>query len=1210
MVKHSLRKMLDKYPYFLDKRKVSNLYKITKVNNSPFRDLYNALFQTYESFHLNKRVLMWKTQSEPYIYTQHFVCNYPNIRLVEIYKNDLLIHKEEFTEEEEKTNYEWDYNVQYIKTNMLPVKVYRCTECDEIYIGDELPLHCSNCGGNTYITMKVFRCNVCGELFFSNNVDDLNTNSNGSNYSEVTAYRCDDCGKLYEYLPNECSNSDRLIHTENHFTPVTVYRCDNCNVLHTEKPSFVSDDDVTGHFTQVYAYRCLGHIHEDDSEEDEDVPCDEVYFGVKPPNTCQVCGIEAYDRLTELYYNDDSIAVLDNATDYTIPIEFVYTEDMEIDHSITSVEIEEPTDEQSVEYVPVKVSDSESLRIPFPVIPDDKFQFHIETWDEYEVDKGFPENDDWSYDANGDYIPNIYDHDYSLDEIGALNNIPRKTYVNVDSSKYILTEPPYNKQLSEDDYHYMKRMIEYNVRQWIDNPVSLELWKQYSVNSTLVNREKYLLKLFDVGEHQDVPNLRETYIEDKHHIVTDKVKCWNPTEWEHKDKFCDGNVLYGELLFVECDNLRPLPFEDVGFKFKLLNMYGSPSETPFYVDYGYYDKKNKYHSIRSVYDGECLVSFKLISMTAHTVFQFQAYDLDGEAIGSPVFVTVTPRNTCEVDLYVNANSTKNKEDGSKTYPFKSLQKALNNVTKNYTTIALYSDVSSDKELIVSNSCKIIGSRLKTQTNTHTCYNNNSTNTKIHSITNTASNKIFKIIGGKHCTLSLIDVNLSNTRINSYIGLTTWENNNRNLDDYETIILHGGIANIHIEIEDNNLNYYPSDVVKLLITLTDRSGNPLKNQEIRLYFDNDIVATLTSNNEGVVKYNLHTNKTIPKVYELKVELNSNDFFKTSESININCTKTPTTITSTGGVVNITSGGHTSGTLVHVYVDDEYVTDTAVDGNGVITYNYLSTFGKHVITFIDDNGKVLDMIIVETEMTLTVLDGQSFIKNLVKTGDYLTYDKITVSNTTILDDLNGIVLDAKIQGEELITTLYSADTQRVNDNIILYSDAILLQDALIDISYNSSTSKISYNRLGQFWLGDATTPAYINVSSENRIKDGNNTITGKVLSYNGVGIPNIPVKFYEEYNPSEIIFKDKIDFVYNDSIPIKAKVIDNDGSKIKDETVYFEAKIKDSDEYTVSPITTIPTNKILETDDDIVIKTIVHDENSNVVEGVFVKFYVIE
>ena len=45
MVKDSLDKFLNKFPYFLNKNEGSNFYNVSYVNNEIFKDLYNELLQ-------------------------------------------------------------------------------------------------------------------------------------------------------------------------------------------------------------------------------------------------------------------------------------------------------------------------------------------------------------------------------------------------------------------------------------------------------------------------------------------------------------------------------------------------------------------------------------------------------------------------------------------------------------------------------------------------------------------------------------------------------------------------------------------------------------------------------------------------------------------------------------------------------------------------------------------------------------------------------------------------------------------------------------------------------------------------------------------------------------------------------------------------------------------------------------------------------------
>ena len=158
------------------------------------------------------------------------------------------------------------------------------------------------------------------------------------------------------------------------------------------------------------------------------------------------------------------------------------------------------------------------------VIPKDKFHVTVETWEEYVLAKGFPENDT----PQGD----MYDHDSSLDEIGALYDIPRKSYVYTKSINYGDTEPPYNNRKTEDDYHYMNRIMGY-ISHMQDTPLPvLEVWKLFGIpleEISLINRERYLCKMYSAVKHGG--------------------DNWVPKDWEHKDTMsCFGLNLYSFLL--------------------------------------------------------------------------------------------------------------------------------------------------------------------------------------------------------------------------------------------------------------------------------------------------------------------------------------------------------------------------------------------------------------------------------------------------------------------------------------------------------------------------------------------------------------------------------------------------------------------------------------------------------------------------------------
>ena len=99
MPRNSLKKLMDMFPYLFDKRITSNFYKSQDVSNNLFKDLYNNLFKVKESFRLNKRLLIWKEQIVPYTYTINFVSSFPNLKSVKIYKDDNLVHSENFSDD-------------------------------------------------------------------------------------------------------------------------------------------------------------------------------------------------------------------------------------------------------------------------------------------------------------------------------------------------------------------------------------------------------------------------------------------------------------------------------------------------------------------------------------------------------------------------------------------------------------------------------------------------------------------------------------------------------------------------------------------------------------------------------------------------------------------------------------------------------------------------------------------------------------------------------------------------------------------------------------------------------------------------------------------------------------------------------------------------------------------------------------------------------
>ena len=88
-----------------------------------------------------------------------------------------------------------------------------------------------------------------------------------------------------------------------------------------------------------------------------------------------------------------------------------------------------------------------------------------------------------------------FDHDYSLDTIGALLNVPRYEFYQVynDDEKHLShTYPTYYDRATEDDHSYMKRM-QYYISHYNKTPFPvLEFWKYYQVMPRLRSRKRII----------------------------------------------------------------------------------------------------------------------------------------------------------------------------------------------------------------------------------------------------------------------------------------------------------------------------------------------------------------------------------------------------------------------------------------------------------------------------------------------------------------------------------------------------------------------------------------------------------------------------------------------------------------------------------------------------------------------------------------------
>lgn len=158
------------------------------------------------------------------------------------------------------------------------------------------------------------------------------------------------------------------------------------------------------------------------------------------------------------------------------------------------------------------------------------------------------------------FYPDIYDHDYALDNIGRRSNFPRSNFVpytdNLNFTEfYTNTEPSYNNCLTEDDYHYANRLKYYLTNlDTTDLPI-LELYKFYGVISELVNRDTYLAK-------QDITYMRSGTCPDD----GDGVKLDTTTSFTSTNTFNINREKKIIVVVLEKDTINIVSAGNVTFK--------------------------------------------------------------------------------------------------------------------------------------------------------------------------------------------------------------------------------------------------------------------------------------------------------------------------------------------------------------------------------------------------------------------------------------------------------------------------------------------------------------------------------------------------------------------------------------------------------------------------------------------------------------------
>ena len=305
----------------------------------------------------------------------------------------------------------------------------------------------------------------------------------------------------------------------------------------------------------------------------------------------------------------------------------------------TEEEYQELKDTLNTEYK----QEEDEVRIHFqytPTTPNivdsicmDKFILYMETWDEEDYVKGYPENDTsldmysfgevcfgytgfWDSSVTGFYRfvdeypdddiyddriyidESIFNHDRGLDKIGLFLDVPRLNYKSdVSLEELGNCEPQYFAGLTEPDHHYLGRLLGYTVgrRVLVDDITGdvsstsfnlhstalpcLELWKLFGVYSSIVNRETRLCKMINGHKHfqfmVDSDGVDKPVFDAEGHYMRNPE--FELMSWEHEDLMCTGAIDSDYYLFASVNNHTPVLGANLLFNLVLMD---SLAETP------------------------------------------------------------------------------------------------------------------------------------------------------------------------------------------------------------------------------------------------------------------------------------------------------------------------------------------------------------------------------------------------------------------------------------------------------------------------------------------------------------------------------------------------------------------------------------------------------------------------------------------------------
>lgn len=680
--------------------------------------------------------------------------------------------------------------------------------------------------------------------------------------------------------------------------------------------------------------------------------------------------VEIIRNYTKISYQE---VTLDDGTTEMVEFkeeidEVIYTESFEYDDNITLFE-----------YLHEGYSET--------IIPEERYKISVETWEEYHIVKGFPENSQ----IYGDE----YDHDYSLDAFGVFYNVPRKEYISVNESQYAKTEPPYNNQASEDDYHYLKRLIYYIEHLYTTPLPVLEIYKLFGIKAEMLNRDRLIARMIDIDRHLE----NGAYNRE-----------WVPKRWEHKDQWCskeDENLYF----LANVNNPSPIQGQSFTFDFTVINnlanqVYNTQSynlinesvfddsENPFLIvpylnnvivdDVVLYSNQKWTLTTDDINDQDSTFNFKLFrnldQVEQDLIINGGIYKVgEGDIVSEELLITVRGCNTA--DWYVNPVTGNDNNNGkTRNTPFKTVDKALSKVDgeKNIITLAA-GEHSLSRAYQITNDTNII-----------TCPNDY---VRVWCDAPT----FFRVMQDRK--LYLQNVTLRHKCCELYAPDTLFINRN----NLPTNPLEIKVHKQYCMVETKVINFVvPEDMIYSdtytitgkLVTVDD--GTVVANEEMDFYIDGVLHSSVTTNSNGVFTINnISFNDTNTHTFQVKHKDHKNSNGKTycrceSENLSRKVRRIPTSISLTmpsaiyyndnyavtGFLLDENNNGIASKTL-KVFLDDTQIQTVTTASNGKYTLNlHAEIVGSHTIKIVYDelcryleSEETVDYNILNIPTTLT-------------------------------------------------------------------------------------------------------------------------------------------------------------------------------------------------------------------------------------------------